>query len=384
MQKKEIGYYFFSFIYKICCLFRVKQNRIFLVMTHDSSEEGNVGVVKQYLQEGEGEWEFCSLKRQDTRFNIGSKCKKLVHFFIKVPYQMATSSYIFQDNVFLPMAFMKRRNDTKIIQLWHGTGTIKKFGQDVNVGRLKELESRANQTITHLIVNSEQWKERYAHIFAVDQSKVFVTGMPRTDLLFQEEEQEKRVEQFYEDHKELIGKKLVLYAPTFRDQNLGKQTIALDVKQMLKVLPKEVVIGLRLHPFVANQFQYDGLEKERVIDLSKEENVNSLLFASTALITDYSSIIFEYIVLNKPIYFFAYDLEEFSQHGRGFYEQYECYVPGPISKTTEQLLQQMQKMREEKQYQKQWEQIRQNFQKQNYMFEDGNNTKRLIRLLDME
>ena len=384
MDKKEIGYHIFATVYKICCIFPKKKNRVFLVMTHDASKEGNVGVVRNYLNAGEMEWEFCPLRRQDTDFSKGELLSKLVRFFIRKPYELATSSYIFQDNIFLPMAFLKFKKEVKVVQLWHGTGTIKKFGQDVNTGRLKELEQRANDTITHLIVNAEEWKKTYSHIFGVDEKRVFVTGMPRTDILFQEEEQEKRVEQFYERHPELIGKKIVLYAPTFRDQALGKQTIALDLDKMVKRLPKEVVIGLRLHPFVANQFQYEGVEKERVVDFSHEENLNTLLFASSALITDYSSIAFEYVVMNKPIYFYAYDLEEFSDHGRGFYEDYESYVPGYVSKTTEVLLDQMKEMEKNPDIARKWEKKRREFQEKNYGFCDGNSTRRLIRLLDME
>lgn len=383
MNKKEIGYHLFAAVYKFCCLFPKKEKRVFFIMTHDAGEEGNVGVVKKYLEESETDWEFISLTRKDTQFGGSKKFSKLWTFFIKKAYGLATSSYVFQDNIFLPMAFLRFNKKVKVVQLWHGTGTIKKFGQDSNQGRIKELEQRANQTITHLIVNAKEWKEKYSHIFAVEEDKTFITGMPRTDLLFEEDKKEERVEQFYKENPNLVGKRLVLYAPTFRDGELEEQKVRLDLEEMVKKLPEDTVIGLKLHPFVADQFHYDGNQKERVIDLSHESNLNTLLFASQCLITDYSSIVFEYVLLNKPIYFYAYDLEEFSDHGRGFYEDYESYVPGPVSKTTKQLLEQIKEEKEghRKEY---WEHRRKEFQKRNYEFEDGNSTRRLLRLLEME
>lgn len=384
MNKKEIGYYLFAAVYKICSLLPRKKNRVFLIMTHDSSMEGNVGVVKKYLERSKNDWDCICLKRKDTQFFGKHKLLKLWNFFVKKAYQLATSSYIFQDNIFLPMAFCKFKKDVKVVQLWHGTGTIKKFGQDSNEGRLKELEQKANATTTHLIVNSKEWKEKYSSIFGIDNNRTFVTGLPRTDLLFQQEEQERRIEEFYKRNPNLIGKKLILYAPTFRDTELGEQKLHLDLEEMLNTLSEDIVIGLRLHPFVAEKFEYKGSKQERVINVSQEPNLNTLLFVSESLITDYSSIIFEYVVLDKPIYFYAYDLEEFSENGRGFYEQYESYVPGYVSKTTTELLEQMSELRDQEEKRVYWAKRRQEFQQRNYEFEDGNSTKRLMRLLDIE
>lgn len=176
----------------------------------------------------------------------------------------------------------------------------------------------------------------------------------------------------------------MLYAPTFRDNELGEQKLHLELEQMLKRLPKEVVIGLRLHPFVADQFQYRGEGGERVKDFSHYDQLNTLLFASKALITDYSSIIFEYVALRKPMYFYAYDLEKFSDEGRGFYEDYSSYVPGQVSKTTDELIAQMIEEQTCEEVKEQWEEKRRKFQEENYAFEDGNSTWRLMKLLKME
>lgn len=382
-MKKEIGYRLFAWMYRICCIFPVQKDKVFCVMTHDSSVEGNVGVVKEQLEKQNSNWKFCCLKREDTRLGDTKKWKKILKFFLRYPYDLATSSYIFQDNVFLPMAFLKFRKKVKVIQLWHGTGTIKKFGQDTNVGRLKELEKMANQTITHLIINGEKW-EKYADIFGVSKECLYILGMPRTDLFFCKERKEQAEEQFFMNNPNLIGKKIILYAPTFRDEKLGEQVLHLDLDMWLKEMPKDVILGLRLHPFVAEQFQYTGEEKERVIDFSKFENLNSLLFISSGLITDYSSIIFEYVLLDKPMYFYAFDLEQFSDFGRGFYEDYQQYVPGMVVKTTGELIDSIKELETNIEKEEYWRIRRQQFKKENYCFLDGNSTRRLIKVLEME
>lgn len=367
---KEIGYRIFALIYTICRLFPIHKNRCFLIMTHDAGAEGNVGVVREYLKKS-GNYEFCHLIRSDTCFRGDGRIQKLLRFFIVKPYEMATSSYIFLDNIFLPIAYLRFSSRTKVVQLWHGTGTIKKFGQDVNTGRLKELENRANQAMTHLIVNSIYTKELYQHVFAVEEKKVFLLGMPRTDLLFDEKAGEERREAFFREYPQLVGKKLILYAPTFRDQDTEHPELVLDIDQVMGEIGKEYCLLLRLHPFVARNLVYEGEYADCVFDFSLYDNLNTLLFAADILISDYSSIVFEYCVLDRPMIFYAYDLEAFSEDGRGFYEPYEEYVPGPVVRNEAQMIEAIQ-------HGDHFKEKRRLFLKMAYTYTDGQSTKRLI------
>jgi CDP-ribitol ribitolphosphotransferase len=314
-------------------------------MTHDSGEDGNVGVMAEFLKQKKEGYSFFYLKKsernkvRDERAGIG----RLAFLFIK-PYHLATSGIIMLDNVFLPMAYLKFGKKVRIIQLWHGTGTIKKFGQDVNTGRLKKLEKKANSRITHLIVNSEKTKKLYAHTFGIGEDRVFAYGLPRTDLFFDKEKISERIRRFYEKYPKLSGKKLILYAPTFRDQECQKPEIKLDTRLLNKEMPEDTVLLLRVHPFVAEAFEntqaqkgYAG-DKKNIVSVSSYPDINTLLLVSDCLITDYSSVIFEYCLLKRPMIFHAYDLEQFSDSGRGFYENYEDYVPGPVVRDTNALI----------------------------------------------
>lgn len=334
---KEIGYRIFALMYSLFKWLPVDKNSAFLVMTHDSGPEGNVAVMSSYMEKNFGT-KLERLTRQDTDFSGEDKWKRAVGFFMKKAWKMARAEYVFMDNAFLPMAYIKVRKGTTVVQLWHGTGTIKKFGQDVNTGKLYDLEKRANSNIDYLIVNSEATRELYAGCFSVPVEKVKVLGLPRTDLLFSDSQIRMRKERFYRQYPDLKRKKIILYAPTFRDHEVDDPKIYLDVKKMAEELPDDYCLGLRLHPFVASRFQLDDSCRGKVLNFSGYDSINTLLMVTDVLITDYSSIIFEYCIYRRPMIFFAYDLEEFSDQGRGFYRNYEEYVPGPVVKTTDEIL----------------------------------------------
>lgn len=329
---KKTGYLLFAFFYYISRLFPRDAKKVFLVATHDDSPEGNVGIVAEALQKEHSDLKLVWFTRKD-------KITDPVNFFIRKAYHLATASYVFLDNEFLPMAYVKFRPQVKVVQLWHGTGTIKKFGQDVNTGSLKKLEYRANQRITHLIVNSEAVKPEYASAFGVSEDRIYVIGLPRTDLLMDEKFMEERRKTFLTEHKELEGKRCVLYAPTFRDDEVEHPRIHLDLQKLSEELPEDMVFLLRLHPHVAEKL-HGRFEKDRwnnIINVSDVGGVTTLLAVSDVLVTDYSSIVFEYCLRHKPMLFYAYDLEQFETDGRSFYRDYREFVPGKIVSNQKQL-----------------------------------------------
>lgn len=340
---KTIGYYIFAAVFYICRLFPLKQKKVFCIMTHDDGGDSNVSLVVKKLKQLNAAYTFSYITKSETESvkSLKSVSKLLEFFFIK-PYHMARSEIILMDNVFLPMAYIRVKKNAKVIQLWHGTGTIKKFGQDVNTGRLKEEERRANRNITHLIVNNEQIAELYARVFGIDTHKVYPLGLPRTDDILN---RMRRVDEdninidkisIYKRYNLSLEKKLILYAPTFRDINLGSDTVLGDVEKMAEKLPNDYILGLRLHPYVARIAK--RLHKENVCDLSDERSLSELIMASDLLITDYSSIIYEYCITKKPMIFYAYDLDDYINNGRGFYNNYTSNVPGPVIKDMEELI----------------------------------------------
>ena len=111
----------------------------------------------------------------------------------------------------------------------------------------------------------------------------------------------------------------------------------LDIDKLREGLGDEYVIIMKLHPFIKESLYISEENKNFILDLSSEREVNDLLFIADIMITDYSSICFEYSLLNKPMIFFTYDLEEYIEK-RDFYYPFESFVPGPIVRTTEEII----------------------------------------------
>ncbi len=377
---KSIGYRLFALLYQLCRLLPVKKKRVFCIMTHDDGEGSNVSLAVKALQEQGAGYTFSYLRKKDKAAGKGlGSITGFLSFYLGKPYQLSRAEIILLDNIFLPMAYLKRRKGVKVIQLWHGTGTIKKFGQHVNTGRLKELEKKANSNITHLIVNSEETRKLYAEVFGIGEDRVYPIGLPKTDELIQRLKEAERLgvyrdkEAIYQKYSIPKQAKLLLYAPTLRDRDLQATTILDQLKGLQEGLPEHYYLGLRLHPYIAEASKEVKL-LPRVCQMSFESDLNSLLMASDVLITDYSSIIFEYCLTGRPMIFFAYDLQEFSDRGRGFYWDYETYVPGPVTATAEETVEVL------REHVFDPARIR-SFRDRNYSHLDGKARERLIELI---
>jgi CDP-ribitol ribitolphosphotransferase / teichoic acid ribitol-phosphate polymerase len=379
-MKKTFGYCLFALVYNMCRIVPVKKKRVFCIMTHDEGEGSNVAIVVRALKKASQDYSFSYLLKSDTTAAKSlSGAGTLLRFFFRKPYELARAEIILLDNIFLPFAYLKRRKGTKVVQLWHGTGTIKKFGQDVNTGHLKELERRANENITHLIVNSPDIKSIYASAFGVKEESIYPIGLPKTDELLRRIKSEEAAgrytnkEYIYQKYSIPKEKKLILYAPTFRDTLSQNPRFLELIRELNEQLSEEFYFGLRLHPFIANSFRADELG-ENICQLSFEKDVNTVLLAADILITDYSSIIFEFCLMERPMIFYAFDYQEFSDHGRGFYYEYPSFVPGPVAYTGDEVVRIIKEDAFELYRIK-------DFIHRNYIYTDGNATERLIELL---
>lgn len=366
---KKIGYYLFAVFFTVYRIFPVQRKKVFFVATHDDSDEGNIGIVAAAIREKMPEMKLYFLTKRDG-------IRHPVSFFFRKAYHLATAGTIFLDNVFMPMAFTPVSPKVKVVQLWHGTESVKKFGQDADTGEVKRLSKKSDGRITHLIVNSQRTKRQYAGAFALPEEKAYVLGLPRTDLILDRERMEEKKRQFYERYPELKGKRCTLYAPTFRDAEVENPTLALDLEKFLSIMGKEDALLLRLHPHVSANFSAEALERyeNRIVNVSDYPGVATLLAVSDCLISDYSSIIFEYCLFGRPMIFYAYDLESFEREGRSFYEDYETFVPGPIARSQHELEAVWQSGFEYK------DRI-DAFKKETYEYLDKNATNRLLELI---
>lgn len=240
-------------------------------------------------------------------------------------YLFNTSRLIVLDGNSFILSNIAKKREVKSIQIWHATGAFKKFGNDTE--RLYPIKN-----LDYAITSSTSLKNIYAHAFNVDINNVLPLGIPRMDSLFFPDKVESYRKEILARHKGLAGKKVILFAPTFRGKGaFDIQVSPVDLNNISRSISDDYVIAIRMHPLMVGYSDYS-----KFINLSDEDLIKTLC-ATDLLITDYSSIIFEFAALRKPMLFFVPDLNEYLDD-RGFYEDYETFVPGKVCKTEGELI----------------------------------------------
>ncbi len=306
-----------QFIYKVSRL-PLKNRVLFFSVRRDGELDDNLK---------------CIAAEYDGNKIIASK--RLPHdsmYKLKMYYYIATSKIIVTDDYVRYLRLFPLRKEQRVIQLWHACGAFKKFGVQGTTLSLG-LERSTHIQYNLVSVSSEGIRKTYADAFDIDVSNVVALGVPRTDLFFNEEEKNRRKDIIYKSHPEWIGKEIILYAPTFRDRTGDRTKFKpeLDFAKLSKELRENQIFLVAPHPVMKDQIvegQYENIYEVRDI------HTLDLMFISDILVTDYSSVIFEYALLKKPIIFFCYDLELYD---RGFYLPYDESLPGKLAKSQEEL-----------------------------------------------
>ena len=255
--------------------------------------------------------------------------------------KIAAAKVVVLEDFYPQLHALNLRRDTKVLQLWHACGAFKLFGlSDLGVVSHLQQDTRNHRSYTAAITSSEGIVPFYSEAFGIPRSHVKPLGIPRTDIFFDRDYRMSVRERLYEKYPVCQDRRVVLFAPTFRGS--GNKTAyypgeAFDVSQWMKKMPRDVVLIIKNHPFVKMDWQVEEQYQERVLNLSDGENINDLLFITCLLITDYSSVIFEAALLQLPMLFYVFDLEEYLAT-RNIYFDFETFVPGEIARTKEELL----------------------------------------------
>lgn len=252
---------------------------------------------------------------------------------------MAQSEYILVDD-FCPIIYpIPLRHKTKLIQVWHALGAFKTVGY-ARKNTKEDRYSLTHRNYSYAIVSSPAIVADYALAFHMKKDKVLPIGVPRSDVFFDEEKKQRIRAELYQEYPMLKGKKVILFAPTFRGNNIHCAYYdykALSFKKMQETLGDEYVCIIKMHPFIHDMPQ-EELDPNFFINLSGRREINDLLMITDILITDYSSVIFEAALLPIKTIFFAYDLEAYIS-SRDFFYPYEKYTYGPVVRDEDSLLQ---------------------------------------------
>lgn len=258
---------------------------------------------------------------------------------------ISDAHYVFLNDACNVTSCIPLRKGTKIYQLWHACGAFKKFGMStaelIFGDNRKSLERYPNYgNLSYVTVSSPEviWAYEEAMNLKDTKTQVVATGVSRTDVFYDQHFIEQSKAAVYSVCPAAENKKIILYAPTFRGRVAKAESPdCLDIPAMKRALGDEYVLLIKHHPFVKQPPVVPEDCADFAMDVTKSLEIDQLLCASDVCVSDYSSLIFEYSLFERPMIFFAYDLDDYFDW-RGFYYNYDELTPGPVVKETEEII----------------------------------------------
>ena len=251
----------------------------------------------------------------------------VVKSFMKFMRLYANAKYVFICDNFLPVSSCNKRKETTVVQLWHAGGLLKKYAYDTLDDIPKFYKGNVFKNYSLTVCSAPICIPVYERAMKQEKGTVKATGLSRSDLYFDEEYITSCKEEFYNEYPEAKGKKVLLWAPTFRGKALDPYVPGVDdVVKLQEQLGDEWIVIMKMHPHV------DDKKKMSNCDISTER----LLPVVDMLMADYSSVIFDFTLFKKPIVLFVPDYEEFTKT-RGLYIDLK-EIPGAFVTRGEELV----------------------------------------------
>lgn len=324
----------FKALYNFYRLRKIDRKKITFISLRRNDLSGNFAFVYEKLKKDKSlKIDFILNEHTISEMSFGE-----INKFTKA---CATSKVIILDEFTPQIHYIDLRKETKLIQLWHACGAFKTFGfTRLSKPMGSPQKTRNHRSYDYVTVSSSYCKKCHSEGFGIPTDNVVPTGIPRTDVFFDEQYKEKARADFYEKHPNFIGKKIVLFAPTFRGmvkETAFYPTEMFDLEEVCSKLPDDYVFIVKHHPFVSDKQPIPKKYADRVIDLSQDNELNDLLFVTDVIITDYSSLVFEASLLNIPMIFYVFDLEKYINE-RDFYFDFKLYAPGKIVYSQNELI----------------------------------------------
>ena len=334
--------------YKICVRVLPVNNKIIVF-------ESNLGrnytgspraIYEEMVSQGLDQKYRCYFILENPDTQMSGTAKAIKRTRIKYFFLLAISG-VWVCDTRLPKYIIKRPECT-YIQTWHGT-PLKKLGLDMDTVYMageKGIDSYKKnfynnaQTWDYLISQNHFSTGIFKRAFAFNKEMLEI-GYPRNDVLFAKNNEKDII-----DIKRKLGlpldKKIILYAPTWRDNEFyGKGQYKfnppLDFAKLKEALGEDTVMIVKYHYLVVDKIDWT-LYKGFIYSCDLSYDISLLYLVSDMMITDYSSVMFDYSLLKRPMVFFCYDLEEYKDTLRGFYFDFLEEAPGPVTLTTDGLI----------------------------------------------
>ncbi len=304
--------------YRLFCRQKADPDLVVFADAHHNSRPAAMELLYRRLKK-EGSWKLCEHYLDYGNAGAVTVARHSIGF---MKLYARAGAVVICDN-FLPAASCRKRQETKVIQLWHACGCYKKFGYDA-ADDIPENYHGGNvyRNADLVTVSGEAAVGPFSSAMRLPESCVRPLGVSRTDLYRSGTWVKKCKERFYSRYPDAEAKKVVLWAPTFRGNAGDPENISIDIWKLQEELGEEYLVLTRLHPHMMRQKLPE--EKDASCPIPTEE----LYPVTDVLIADYSSLIYEYLLFSKPAVLYCPDLDEY-RSGRGFYMDIS-EIPGEI------------------------------------------------------
>lgn len=335
--KKNMKKLILKKIYSILLLVHTGKKDVMLIMSEQNKKisSNQNGVYKRLIERGLD-------KKYKIIFSFRSAVaeKQGKISWLKFINKLAQSNVIILDDHVPAFDWLVLSKKTKVIQLWHAGAGFKSSGYSRwgNIGCPAPYS--CHRQYDYGIAGSEKIAHFFSEVWGINKEQVLPTGMPRIDEYLDQNYRKKTSAALYKKFPVCKNKKVILFAPTYRGKNKKNAYYPyniIDFDKLYNICGDEYVVLFKMHPWISDSVPIKPEYADTFIDAGKYPNINDLFYITDLLVTDYSSSIFEFSLMNKPMLFFAYDEIPYS-FSRGFHRNYDQSAPGKIVHTFDELL----------------------------------------------
>ena len=304
----------FPFVYQIGKLRPVDKKLVVFADSHHNDVPYSMEDLYEWFSDKD--YRICRMTRDcDGSGYLGGLC-----FMLKFMLIYARAGYVFICDNFLPVASCKKREKTVVVQMWHAGGMLKKYAYDTPRDIPKYYKGNVFRNYSLVVTSDDRCDSAYISGMRADPSIVKGLGLSRTDRFFRKAYLEECKERFRELYPQAADRKVVLWAPTFRGNAATPEIVDMAFLERLReALGEEWLVITKLHPHLQKHIGEDACP------IPTEQ----LLPVTDVLISDYSSVIYDFLLLERPIVFYAPDLDYYVKKEQ-FYIDYRQEMPGPI------------------------------------------------------
>ncbi|MGL4252820.1 MAG: CDP-glycerol glycerophosphotransferase family protein [Fusobacteriaceae bacterium] len=345
MLRKVIFFLIYKIFYKFFWIFPIKKNRVLFSSYFGRNYSDSPRFLFEELIKHRSDLDIIWVQNRENS-ELKEKNVKLIGINTwQYLYYSATSAY-WIDNCH-GYHLREPRKETVYLQTWHGT-PLKKIAQDIE-GEQYEVSRKSWEIESgywdYLISPSTMLNKLFSKAFKVSKNIMINAMYPRNEFLIGADREKIR-----EKVIEILGinpkKKNILYAPTFRLGETENYGIKFSCEKLKRELGEDYNFLVRVHPNV-KVISPEIFENGYVIDASKYDDIQELYAVTDILITDYSSVFFDFAILKKPMIFYPYDFEKYRDDDRGFYFPYEETVPGPICRDEDGVIEEIENVKKD-------------------------------------